>query len=247
MTMMGWLVAAGLVAQCKVLFMGDSVTDGGWGRSGGSMAPSEERDHWDKNHIYGHSYMMLCAAELEAAHPELQYSMLNRGISGDDVWKLTARWKKDALDLQPDVLSLLEGTNDVHYFLDSIAKHQIPLEQARFDIEAWEHAYRALLDESRKVNPELRLLLCSPFVARAGWVGESPDVSLREQIIAEMAEQIRLMAEEYRAVYVDFYTLFGQLTQGKEGASYWIWDGIHPTPAGHRKMADLWLKSFASE
>jgi phospholipase/lecithinase/hemolysin len=24
--------------------------------------------------------------------------------------------------------------------------------------------------------------------------------------------------------------------------SYWIWDGIHPTPAGHKRMADLWLK-----
>lgn len=24
--------------------------------------------------------------------------------------------------------------------------------------------------------------------------------------------------------------------------AYWIWDGIHPTPAGHRRMADLWMQ-----
>nr|WP_288856631.1 SGNH/GDSL hydrolase family protein [uncultured Bacteroides sp.] len=23
---------------------------------------------------------------------------------------------------------------------------------------------------------------------------------------------------------------------------YWIWDGIHPTPAGHKRMADMWIK-----
>ena len=22
---------------------------------------------------------------------------------------------------------------------------------------------------------------------------------------------------------------------------YWIWDGVHPTAASHRRMADLWL------
>ena len=36
----------------KVLFIGDSITDGGWGRSGGSMAPSEKRNHTDWNHLY---------------------------------------------------------------------------------------------------------------------------------------------------------------------------------------------------
>ena len=25
---------------------------------------------------------------------------------------------------------------------------------------------------------------------------------------------------------------------------YWIWDGIHPTPAGHRLMADVWIDAF---
>ena len=24
--------------------------------------------------------------------------------------------------------------------------------------------------------------------------------------------------------------------------TYWIWDGIHPTPAGHKRMADMWIK-----
>lgn len=51
-----------LLSAQRVLYIGDSVTDGGWGRSGGSALPSEKRNHSDLNHVYGHSYMMLCAA-----------------------------------------------------------------------------------------------------------------------------------------------------------------------------------------
>jgi phospholipase/lecithinase/hemolysin len=31
-----------------------------------------------------------------------------------------------------------------------------------------------------------------------------------------------------------------------QNPSYWVWDGIHPTAAGHQKMADLWLNTVRS-
>lgn len=37
-------------------------------------------------------------------------------------------------------------------------------------------------------------------------------------------------------------TLFEKLIRRQSRPSYWIWDGIHPTPAGHRKMAECWLR-----
>ena len=46
----------------KVLFIGDSITDGNWGNSDGSAQPSSVRNHWDMNHIYGSGYMYLCAS-----------------------------------------------------------------------------------------------------------------------------------------------------------------------------------------
>ena len=27
-------------------------------------------------------------------------------------------------------------------------------------------------------------------------------------------------------------------------ASYWLGDGVHPTPAGHQLIADAWIKAF---
>ncbi len=223
----------------RILYIGDSVTDGGWGRSGGSMLAPEKRNHTDLNHLYGHSYMMLCASELESRHPQRHYVMMNRGVSGDDMERLTARWQHDAIDTAPDVLSLLEGTNDVLYYLDSVAAGQT---SAPFNIMAWERRYRDLLDRSRRANPQLRIVLGTPFVAKVGRIGGRDDWRQRDSLIAEMAGRIRVMAKEYNATLVDYHALFAGLCKGKEGAAHWIWDGIHPTPAGHRRMADLWLK-----
>ena len=38
---------------CRVLFIGDSVTDGGWGRSGGSMKPSNAKELMAMRNIDG--------------------------------------------------------------------------------------------------------------------------------------------------------------------------------------------------
>lgn len=222
-----------------ILYMGDSVTDGGWGNSGGQATPSEKRNHWDWNHIYGHSYMMLCASQLESKYPSRKYNMLNRGTSGDDIQRMKERWQKDAIDNKPDIMSMLEGTNDVLYYLDSLSNNQIT---HPFDLDAWERNYRELLSQSRAANPKLTIILCTPFVARVGNVGKRSDFQLRDSLISCMADRIRIMSRDYKATLVDFYKMFTHLCKDPSQASHWIWDGIHPTPAGHRRMADLWLK-----
>ena len=116
-------IIAGLLLTCstlhaqRVLYIGDSVTDGGWGRSGGSMAPSDQRNQKDLNHIYGHSYMMLCAAHYESTQPYAGLKFFNRGISGNTLDDLKERWQQDVLDLKPDILSVLIGTNDVWNYI----------------------------------------------------------------------------------------------------------------------------------
>lgn len=123
----------------RVLYIGDSVTDGGWGRSRGSALPSEKRNHGDLNHVYGHSYMMLCAAHYQSLLPYSGLEFLNRGISGNTLTDLEARWDKDVLALKPDVLSVLIGTNDVGEWLKDHPSDE------GFDYQDWEGRYRALL------------------------------------------------------------------------------------------------------
>lgn len=217
----------------RFLFIGDSITDGGWGRSAGSSTPSAQRNQRDWNHLYGHSFMMLCAARWQSDHPELESQFFNRGISGNTLHDLAQRWQQDALELKPDVVTLLIGTNDVSDLLEG---------KATFDLRQWESDYRHLLDQLRAQNPQVELLLCTPFVASSGKIGAADDYSRRKALIAEFAVVVRNIANDYHAILLDYNRMFERLTE--QHPEWWVWDGIHPTPAGHQKMADLWLSQF---
>ena len=60
--------------------------------------------------------------------------------------------------------------------------------------------------------------------------------------LTDLAILVRELAKETGAGLVPFDTLFEKLIRRQPRPSYWIWDGIHPTPAGHRKMAECWLR-----
>lgn len=201
------------------------------------MKSSSERNHSDLNHIYGHSYMLFCAAYYESAYPESGLSFHNRGISGDDLQRLESRWKEDVIDLHPDVLSLLVGINDVFYYQQMHTGEP-------FDYNSWEKRYRNLLDSARVDNPDLQLILGTPFIGEAGRAIRSEDLSLCTEMVSRLDTIVCGIAKDYDAVLLRYDELFA--AQKKEHPlvpmKQWIWDGIHPTAAGHRLMADLWIK-----
>jgi len=79
------------------LFQGDSITDGNRSRN----------DDW--NHVMGHGYQFIIASKLWYDFPKKGFHLFNRGINGNKVNDLAARWQKDTLDIKPDVLSILIG------------------------------------------------------------------------------------------------------------------------------------------
>ncbi len=144
----------------KILFQGDSITDGNRGRSK------------DPNHILGHGYVFVIAARHGAAFPEAQLDFFNRGVSGNTVLDLQRRWKEDVLDLRPDVLSVLIGVND--------RGKGVPLEQ-------YEEVYDQLLSQAREANPDLKIVLGEPFLKTSGPVVE--DMLKRQAIVARLAKK----------------------------------------------------------
>ncbi len=151
---------AAFTPNARILFQGDSITDGNRGRSA------------DPNHILGHGYVFITAARHGAAFPDAKLDFMNRGISGNTVLDFEKRWQKDTLDLKPDLLSILIGVND-H------GKH-VPLDQ-------YEHVYDTLIEESKAANPKLKLVLCEPFVKHTGPVDE--DIVKRQEIVAKLAKK----------------------------------------------------------
>lgn len=244
LTMVSLFLSVGMMLRAdRILYIGDSITDGGWGNSGGSAKPSDQRNHWDWNHIYGHSYMMLCAARCQSECPEQGLEFFNRGISGNTLADLQRRWQADCLALHPDVVSILIGTNDVNEYLTIRAKESAGAEQRtrEFSVDDWTERYRRLLQHTRDSLPNVRLVLCTPFVAKVGKVGAAADYAERDSLVRAEALAVEKLSKEFDAVLVPFDQLFHQLCS-QYTPSYWIWDGIHPAPAGHQRMADLWLE-----
>ena len=217
----------------RVLYIGDSITDGGWGRSGGSAKASKDRNHSDLNHVYGHSYMMLCAAYYQSQWPDGGWQFWNRGISGNTLYQMAERWQEDALDLKPDVISILIGTNEAGKSISAVEKSGRKATVNDFDYATWGKTYRHLLDTTKQVLPNVQLVLCTPFHTPARG-------AVKCAVIDSLCTIVRQIAKDYEAVLVPFDNMFKELQKAQPTTKYWIWDGIHPTAAGHQRMAELW-------
>jgi len=211
-----------LAQGSRLVFLGDSITDMKWGRN-----------ESDRNHYLGHSYVYLIAARLGVDMPQAHLEFFNRGISGNKVADLKARWQKDAIDMQPDLLSILVGVNDVGR---GQGQHVA--------LERWEADYRFLLDSSRKANAHLCLVLLDPFVLRVGRLQADDAWEHWRGQVDEMRRIVARLAQDYHAIHVKTQDVFDAAAQ-VAAPDHWIWDGVHPLPQGHELIARQWLQQVS--
>ena len=201
-----------------ILFQGDSITDVGRDR-----AREGEANQVD---ALGHGYPLLLAYELLRDHPQQSLAIYNRGVSGNTVPDLAARWKRDCVDLQPDVLSILIGVNDIWHKLDG-----------EFDgtVQSYHRDFSALLAATREALPEMQIVICEPFALRTGAVDERwfPEFDERRRVA-------RSVADAAGARWVALQSLFDEAVARGVPPAYWTADGVHPTMAGHSLMARAW-------
>ena len=86
-------------------------------------------------------------------------------------------------------------------------------DDAAFDFDKWEATYRQLLSEARMQNPDLKLVICAPFVANTGNMRKSDNFMIRKAMIAQCDAITKHIANDYPAVYVPFSELFASLLQ----------------------------------
>ncbi len=206
-----------------ILFQGDSITDGNRTRNN------------DWNHIMGHGYAYLIASRLWYDYPDRGFMFYNRGVSGDRVKDLEARWEKDALDLKPDIISILVGVNDV------IA---IVTDNDPESIQLFEERYQRLLDRTHKAMPDTKIVFMEPFTLPLGWLDQKPEVWKKE--IPPRQLIVKNLAEKNGVAFIELQKPFNEACE-KAPADYWIWDGVHPMPAGHELIARQWITKMKDE
>ncbi|WP_199613750.1 SGNH/GDSL hydrolase family protein [Paenibacillus alkalitolerans] len=201
----------------RILFQGDSITDGARSRND------------DLNHVLGHGYPYIIASKLGNELAETRPVFFNRGVSGNRVSDLYARWNEDAFSLQPDLISILIGVNDAWRIVNG---------EPTGATDRFERAYRHLLEETKEVLPSVGLILCEPFILRTGATAGKWDEWQKR--IGKYQETVRKLAEEFEAVFVPLQAALDEAC-GRADAAYWLWDGVHPTAAGHYLIARQWL------
>jgi lysophospholipase L1-like esterase len=204
-----------------ILFQGDSITDAGRNRS-----------HYYPNNPQGMGggYVYQIVADIMAHHPADQIKCYNRGISGNKVHQLAARWEDDCLQLKPQVLSILIGVNDFWHTLSS-GYQGTP--------EIFNKDLRELLNRTQQAIPGVKIIMGEPFAVKGGtaitekWKSGFPPY---QQMVKEIAD-------DFNTTFVPYQQIFDQALD-KAPVDHWCPDGVHPSMAGAFLMKEAWLEAF---
>ena len=197
----------------KVLFIGDSITDCG---RRGDHAP------------LGSGYVKKVTELITAKYPERQINYVNKGIGGDVVEGLEARWDVDVIAEQPDWLSVKIGINNASRQLGAGILSETYLPE-------WEACYRRILTRAKN---ELDAGL---FMFEIFYIEE--DVPQPRALdVDAYNEVIHRLANEFNARLIRTNEAFDRAVAARPGALWTTQDGVHPNPEGHTLMALAFLK-----
>ena len=145
---------------------------------------------------------------------------INRGISGQTTPQMLVRFRQDVVNLKPEVVVILAGTND-------IAGNTGPstLEMIEDNI--------ASMTEIAKVN-NIRVILCSvlPVFDYPWKQGLNP-----ADKIVELNKWINEYSIKNEIVYVDYFSAMADENNGLK--SEYSEDGVHPNLSGYKIMAPI--------
>ncbi len=205
----------------KIVFFGDSITDASHGYH-------EEELYKYLN--YGSGYVIQVAGRLFSDNP-VKHQIINKGISGNRIVDLYARIKSDVWNLQPDVLSILIGVNDVW--------HEI-MSQNGVDIKRFEKVYSTLIEDTLERLPNTKIVLLEPFVLKGMSTSERFDEFLQ---VKDYAKVVKKLAHKYGLFFISLQDDFDKASE-KYGVEPYLIDGVHPNIAGSSLIAEKWIKLF---
>lgn len=185
----------------KILFQGDSVTDAG-------------RDRSDC-HDLGSGYAKFAAAMIADSFLDTEMEFVNLGISANRTSHLVERLQSDFVDIDPDIVILLIGVNDVWHHYDA--------KNVQTTAEQFETNLRTVLDAIRKTGAKLVML--EPYMMYG---------SDKDFMYEELDEKIRIeraLAHEYADAYVPLHALFAAETVRTPYTAFSP-DGVHPNADG---------------
>jgi acyl-CoA thioesterase-1 len=194
------------------VFIGDSITD-----SGRRQCPE----------AVGSGYVRDVRDWLRASVPALAPQILNKGISGDTISDLQRRLESDVIALEPQLVSIKIGINDVWHGLNG--------NEGGTSIEKYRESYADILGRLKSACPEATIVLCEPSVI---W---PPAPAEGNERLKPYVAAVQEAAVDFgvRAV-VPLHRIFERACSERPDIE-WLLDGVHPSSSGHMLIARSWL------
>ena len=204
----------------QVVFLGDSITQN-------AVINSENFK----------GYITLIQEEVDE-----NIKLIGRGISGDKVSDLLTRYKEDVLKLNPDIVFIYIGINDVWHKYDF---------GTGTDIDLYENGLRKIISDVK--NQGAKIVLCTPTV-----IGENSgefrlgnqfkDVETMEKMdqdLDDFSDIIRKLSSEYNTELVDLRRVFKQYISENnpenKAKGILTTDGVHLNNKGSKLIAENML------
>lgn len=208
-----------------ILFQGDSITDAG--RDKASMEANDFQS-------MGLGYAVMASAGLIGGFPGENWKLYNRGISGNKVPQLDARWDEDCLNLKPDVVSILIGVNDYWHTFTGDYKGTVA---------SYEKDYDALLTRTKASLPNVKFILGEPFALKEG--SAIRKIKKWYPNFYEYQAAAKRVAEKHQTAWIPYQQIFDDACM-QAPYDYWGPDGVHPSFAGRYLMAKSWVETYMS-
>jgi len=205
----------------KIAFLGDSITQAGWGQPSG--------------------YVRLVMEGLKANGVEAE--AVPAGISGHKSDQMLARLDKDVLSKKPKWMTLSCGVNDAWHGARGVPLDEDMAANGTFDANvAQRGTYKKNITDiiDRATAAGVR-----PVILTATVIKEELDGPLNQKV-APYNEFLRGLAKEKNVPLADLNAMFHEAIKAanKPGTNVLTYDGVHMNAEGDQLMATGVLKAF---
>lgn len=172
-----------------------------------------------------------------------KFELVGKGIGGNKVSDLLTRYKSDVIDLNPDIVFIYIGINDVWHKYDF---------GTGSDIDLYEKGLRTIISDIKSLGS--KIVLCTPTV-----IGENTgdfvlgnqfkDVETMEKMNGDLdtfSEVVRKLSNEYGTELLDLRKIFmdylAENNINNDAAGILTTDGVHLNEQGNKLIADQMIK-----
>ena len=219
--------------KTRIVFLGDSITESAVNSKNQviSVGGKEVYPKYD-----GFIYLLE-----EKLNEDVE--LIGKGIGGDKVSDLLTRYNRDVIKLNPDIVFIYIGINDVWHKYDF---------GTGTDIDLYEKGLRQIISDIK--NQGSKIVLCTPTL-----IGENTgeftlgnqfkDVETMEKMNGDLdtfSDVIRSLAKEFDTYLIDlrkiFMTYVAENNINNEAAGLLTNDGVHLNDLGNKIIADEMIK-----